>query len=87
MVEVLEVILPLIIYFLLVVLLIVIIILGIKALTTINLMNSLVEDVEKKLASVNRLFDFYNNICYKLNNFTELGTDIITKIFNRKDED
>ena len=87
MVEVLSTVLPIIIYLLLIVLLVVVIILGIKTITMIDLMNSVIEDIDRKLASVNRLFNMCSDACHKLTNVTDFVGGIVNKVIGRKEED
>jgi len=87
MVEILSTLLPIIIYILLIILLIVVIVLGIKTITMIDLMNSVIEDVEAKLASINRLFNICGDACRKLTSVTDFVQNVVNKIMRRKEED
>ena len=87
MIEVLSTVLPLIIYLLLAIVLIIIIIIGFRIIKMLDLINSVIEDLETKLASVNKLFDICSETYYKLTDITGLATRVITKFIERKEED
>lgn len=92
--EALNTVLPIVIYILLIVLLIVGIILGIKLIITIDEVNAVIEDIRKKVKSLDGIFSVVDMASNKLGLITSRISDwtmsLINKIVslrNRKDED
>lgn len=84
--------LPIVIYILLIGLLIIGIIIGIKLIITMNKVEKIVDDVDKKVQSLNGFFNAINFATNKLNSFYEKlisnVTNIVEKLFTkRKGED
>jgi len=77
MIEGLNTVLPIIIYFLLIILIIVVIVLGIKFIITLDRVNAIITDVENKIASLNSLFTFADRLS---DNFGKLGIRIIDRV-------
>ena len=86
MVQVLNTVLPIIIYTLLIVVLIILVVIALKILKMFDLINSVIEDIEEKLESVNRLLDTWADFSYGLNNITGFASNIVTRIISRKEE-
>ena len=94
MIEALNAILPIIIYFLLILLLIVVIVLGIKFIITIDRINSIIEDVQEKVESLNTIFKVATKTADKVSYFGSKVVDsvigMLNKVLgvkNRKDDD
>ena len=88
MIETLGTVLPIIIYFLLIIFLIVVIVLGIKIIITVDTLNSIILDVQRKVASLDSIFRFADNMASK---FSFLGNKVvdstvgtITRLFSKK---
>ena len=81
--EFLKMFLPIVIYFLLIVLLVVLIIIGIKAIYLMNRVNTVVDDVEKKVQSLNGLFSVLGNISSRINYVYDKVTDTALGLFDR----
>ena len=84
--------LPIIIYILLIGLLIIGIIIGIKLIITMNKVEKIVDDVDKKVQSLNGFFNAINFATDKINKFYEKlitnVSNVVEKIFTkRKGED
>lgn len=86
--------LPVIIYLLLIILLVIGIILGIKLIITIDKTNSILDDVSKKVASLDTVFGFIDGVSNKMaylgGKMTQGVVGLINKITGlkrRKDED
>lgn len=77
MIEILAAALPIIIYFLLIILLIIGIILGIKLIITIDRINGIIEDITKKLETLNSVFKL---ISLARNKVGFLGSKIVDSI-------
>ncbi len=79
--------LPIIIYILLIILLIIGIILGIKAINTIKKVDKIVDDVNRKVESLNGLFHLIDYTTDKLVSMTDRVVDgvstLVSKIFFR----
>ena len=86
--EFLNAFLPIIIYFLLIVLLTVLIIIGIKAILLMNRVNTVVDDVEKKVQSLNGLFNVLSNVSSRINvvydRITDTALGLVDRFFSRK---
>ncbi len=86
--ELLEDILPIILYSLGIVLLVILIILSIKLIKTVNHTNEILDDVEEKSKSLNGLFSTIDVVTDALSNVSDSLVDgvagLITKIFRRK---
>ena len=92
--EGLATVLPIIIYFLLIILLIVGIILGIKLIITIDKTNAILDDVSKKVATLDTVFGFIDGVSNKMaylgGKLTQGVVGLINKVTGlkkRKDED
>ena len=92
--EALNTVLPIVIYILLIVLLIVGIILGIKLIITIDEVNAVIEDIRKKVKSLDGIFsivDIASNILglitSRISDWTMALIKKIVSLRNRKDED
>ncbi|MBQ4263659.1 MAG: hypothetical protein IJB83_05425 [Bacilli bacterium] len=72
--------LPIIIYLLLIVLLVVLIILGIKLIITTNKVDDLVDDVNKKVRSLDRLFEIVDFTTDRIS----MATDIVVNFVSSK---
>lgn len=66
MIETLGIILPIIIYALLIVLLVVIIVLGVKLIKVTDKINVIIDDFERKIESLNNIFNYANQAASKL---------------------
>ena len=75
--------LPIIIYFLLIILLIIGIILGIKAITAMNKVEKVVDDVNKKVESLNGFFSIIDFTTDKIVAFSDHLIDMLTSVFTR----
>ena len=75
--------LPIVIYFLLIILLIVGIILGIKAINAMNKVEKVVDDVNKKVESLNGFFNIIDFTTDKIVAFSDRLIDLITSAFSR----
>lgn len=75
--------LPIIIYLLLIVLLVVAIIIGIKLIITMNKLERLVDDVNKKAESLNGVFAIINAVSNKANFIYERLVDIVGNILDK----
>ena len=83
--------LPTILYILGSILLVVLIVLGIKLIITMNKIDGVVDDINKKLSSLNGFFSVVDFTTDKLamvsDKFIDGITSLIRKIFNRKKEE
>ena len=79
----LKVFLPIIIYVLLIVLLVVLIIIGIKAISIMNRASTIVDDVEKKVKSLDGVFSVIENVSSKVNTAYGKITDLIIGTIER----
>lgn len=90
MVVFLQTFLPIIIYFLLIIMLVVGIVLGIKAINTMNKVEQVVDDVNKKVESLNGFFHIIDFTTDKIVSITDTIVDkitlLITKIFTKKEK-
>ena len=77
MIEGLNTILPIIIYFLLIILIIIVIVLGIKLIITVDKVNAVITDLENKIASLNSIFKFADKLS---DNVGKLGIRIIDRV-------
>lgn len=88
MVEFLQVYLPLVVYILLIVILVVGIIIGLKAIKTLEKVELVVDDVQKKVSSLNGVFSIIDVTTDKLVSFTDkivdTASNVIKKIFNKR---
>ncbi len=75
--------LPVVIYFLLIILLIVGIILGIKAIEALSKVEKVVDDVNKKVESLNGFFNIIDYTTDKIVSISDHVIDIITATFSR----
>jgi hypothetical protein len=86
--EFLQAFLPIMVNILLIALLIILIIIGIKAIVLMNRVNTVVDDVEKKVQSLNGLFEVLSNVSGKISfaydKITGLFLGAAEKIFAKK---
>lgn len=84
-------ILPIILYILGSILLVVLIILGIKLIITINKLNLTLDDVNKKIKSLDGLFNVIDYVTEKTEAISDtvvkFTTSLISKIFNKKESE
>lgn len=93
--ELLQIILPLLLYTAGVVLLIVLIIICIKLVKTMNKIDSIVDDVDRKVKSLNGIFNVIDFFTDKISSLTSTLVDKITNIvikmgknkYNKKEEE
>lgn len=76
--------LPIIIYLLLIVILIVGIIIGIRLINTLNRVDKVVDDANKKLESLDGIFSLVDLITDKVSSLSDRLVDIITDFFAKK---
>ena len=90
MTEFLQVYLPICIYILLIILLIIGIIIGVRLLNVMDKIESLVDNIQGKVNSLNSLFSIIDFTTNKINvisdRIVELFTNLFNKIINRKKE-
>jgi len=90
MVEFLQVYLPLVVYILLIVILVVGIVIGLKTIKTLDKLDRVVDDVQKKVSSLNGIFSIIDVTTDKLVSFTDkivdTASNVIKKIFNKKNK-
>lgn len=83
-----EQVLPIIIYFLLIVLIIVAIIVGIKLMFTLNKVDALVDDVNKKVSSLDKVFEIIDFATDRMSMISEVVISFLTtgykKLFGKK---
>ena len=83
--------LPIILYILGSILLVVLIILGIKLIMTINKLNLTLDDVNKKIKSLDGLFNVIDYVTEKTEAISDtvvkFTTSLISKIFNKKESE
>ena len=93
MIEALGTVLPIVIYFLLIIFLIVVIVLGIKIIITVDMINSIIEDVQNKISALDNVFKMVSNAADKIGGFGSKIVDTLLGTFNkiigvgRKDDD
>lgn len=93
--EILQVVLPLLLYVAAITLLIVLIVLCIKLVKTLNKIDGIVEDVNKKVKSLNGVFNFIDFCTDKISSVTNKVVDKVTglviklgkKKYNKKEEE
>ena len=87
MISFLETFLPIVIYILLIVLLIVGIILGIRSIQTLNKLDVVIDDVDKKVKTLDGIFNVIDIVSNKFSFVTNKVVDgisgLVGKIFNR----
>ncbi len=81
--EALQLTLPIVIYFLLIILLIIGIVLGIKLITTMNKVDKIIDDVNKKLDSVSEVFNIIDFVTGKMSAISETIIGAITTAVSR----
>lgn len=81
--EALNTVLPIVIYILLIVLLIIGIILGIKLIITIDEVNSIIEDIRKKVKSLDGIFSIVDIASNKLGLITSRISDWTMSLVNK----
>lgn len=83
--------LPVVIYLLLIVLLVILIVLGIRLIFTMNKIDILVDDITKKVKSLDRVFNIIDYTTEKVTMISDTVTNFITnklkKIFRLKKSD
>jgi len=77
MIEILEIILPLIVYTLMIVLLVLMIILGTRLMKTIDKINRIADFFLEKIESLNNIFKFANDTVGKISDF---GSSVVDKV-------
>ncbi len=86
--EFLQTFLPVMLYLVVIILVIVLIVLGIKAIETLDRVNRIANDVEKKLTSLNGVFSIIDLITDKISSASDIVittiSNAICKIFKRK---
>lgn len=86
-IEFLQIYLPLVVYVLLIVILVVGIIIGCKTIKTLNKLESIVDDVSKKVSSLNGVFSIIDLTTDKIVAITdrvvETASNLIGKVFKR----
>ena len=86
--EFLSAFLPIILYILLAILLVILIILGLKMINIINRCEIIADDVERKIHSLDRLFNVIDNMSDKLSSVSDrmimFVSNIISNLFKRK---
>lgn len=83
MIESLNAVLPVFIYALLIVLLVIGIILGIKLIITIDKVNNLVDDVAKKVSTLDAFFNIVSGITNKFGAISSKLTETVLSLFNK----
>lgn len=81
--EILQVVLPIIIYFLLIIILVIGIILGIKFIRTVTKIEKVVDDVNDKVQSLNGLFRVIDFTTDKIVGATDFLVDKISLVFSK----
>lgn len=83
--------LPVVLYILGIILLVILIILGIRILRIMNNVENIIKDVEAKTKSLNGVFAIIdattNKVSYLTDKIVEFITNIILRIFKRKEDD
>ena len=86
--DVLDVLLPVLLYIFGIILLIVLIILGIRLIQILNKCEKVIDNVEEKINSFNDVFTVINKLSYGLSMVSDKLissiTNMVSKIFNRK---
>lgn len=89
-VEFLQVFLPLVVYILLIIILVVGIIIGLKTIKTLDKLDQVVDDVSKKVSSLNGIFSVIDLTTDKIVSITdrvvEMASGIIGKIFKKRNK-
>ena len=89
-VEFLQVFLPLVVYILLIIILVVGIIIGLKTIKTLDKLDQVVDDVSKKVSSLNGIFSVIDLTTDKIVSITdrvvEMASGIIGKIFKKSNK-
>lgn len=94
-IEILQIALPLLLYLAGVILLVMLIILCVKLLKTMNKIDNIVDDVDKKVKSLNGVFSVIDFFTDKISSVTDIIVNKITKFvigfgkrkYNKKEED
>ena len=78
---------PIVISILVIILLVILIIIGIKVIALINKANVVVDDVEKKVQSLNGLFSVISNVSGRINyvydKITDTALGLVDRLFTR----
>lgn len=69
-------------YIFLIILLVVIISVGIKMILTVDDVNRKLDDVNDKIHSFDRTFNFIDDICYKVSNLNDTIVDKVSSILH-----
>ena len=89
-VEFLQVFLPLVVYILLIIILVVGIIIGLKTIKTLDKLDQVVDDVSKKVSSLNGIFSVIDLTTDKIVSITdrvvEMASGIIGKFFKKRNK-
>ena len=80
MIEILNNVLPIVIYILLIILLVLGIILGIKSIRTLDKVDAIVDDVHGKIKSLNGLFSIIDFTTDKIVSFTDKIVDVVAML-------
>ena len=83
MIESLSSVLPIFIYILLIILLIVGIILGVKLIITVDKVNEVIDDVKKKVSTLDTFFNIVSGISNRVENLSSKVADFFISIFNK----
>ncbi len=75
--------LPIVIYFLLIILLVVCIIFGIKLIITMTKIEGLVDDVSKKVSSLDKIFNIVNLVTNRFSVISDAAVSFITGLFDK----
>lgn len=76
--------LPIIIYLLLIVILVVGIIIGVKLINTLNRVDKVVDDANKKLESLDGVFSLFDFVTDKISSLSDKLVDVISDFFAKK---
>ena len=93
MIEALGTVLPIVIYLLLIVFLIVVIVLGIKIIITVDMINGIIQDVQRKIGTLDNVFRVMSSAADRLSGLGSKVVDSVISTVNRfiggkrKDED
>ena len=81
MIDFLNSFLPILIYLLLIILIIIGIVIGVKLLNFMTKAQDIIDNVDKKINTLNPVFDIINAASFKVNRFLDFFTSVFTKIF------
>ena len=83
MIETLSTILPIIIYFLLIIFLIIVIVLGIKIIITVDMVNEIIKDVQRKIGALDNVFKVMSSAADKISGIGSKVIDTVMGMVNR----